>query len=73
MVKHIGFAGILAMDKSVEWDENPEQIAEKQYMKVNGADRETFIDDKRKAFDMWIKRNQFEWKQDLSLVNGAMP
>jgi len=59
-VKHIGLAGILASQGKLDY----EKVVE-HFMKVNGCDRRTFEEHKKKAFAQWRERSRYEWKVDL--------
>jgi len=59
-VKHIGLAGILASQGKL----NYEKVIE-HFMKVNKCDRRTFEVHKKKAFEKYHERSQFQWKIDL--------
>jgi predicted RNA-binding protein with PUA-like domain len=59
-VKHIGLAGILANEGKLDYDEVIEH-----FCKVNECTKSEFEKQKTKAFDVWSKRSQYEWKQDF--------
>jgi len=59
-VKHIGFAGILASQGRLDYDSVIEH-----FCKVNQCARKDFESHEKKAFDLWRKRSQHQWKQDF--------
>lgn len=59
-VKHIGLAGILANEGKLDYDEVIEH-----FCKVNKCTKNDFEKQEKKAFDVWSKRSQYEWKQDF--------
>jgi predicted house-cleaning noncanonical NTP pyrophosphatase (MazG superfamily) len=59
-VKHIGLAGILANEGKLDYYEVIEH-----FCKVNKCTKNDFEKQEKKAFDVWSKRSQYEWKQDF--------
>ena len=59
-VKHIGFAGILAREGKLDYDE-----VVKHFCRVNNCSVEEFMSHKDEAFEIWAKRNRYKWKQDF--------
>jgi hypothetical protein len=60
MIKHIGFAGIQASKGLLDMDNLIEH-----FMRVNGVDKKTFEEHRRKAFEIWRERSKHKWKTDL--------
>jgi hypothetical protein len=59
-VKHIGLARILANQGKLDYDE---VVA--HFCRVNGCTKKEFEKHKSKAFEIWAKRSEREWKQDF--------
>ena len=59
-VKHIGLAGILANEGKLDYNEVIEH-----FCKVNKCTKNEFEKQEKRAFDVWSKRSQYEWKQDF--------
>lgn len=59
-VKHLGFAGILASEGKLNYDE---VVA--HFMRVNNCDRKAFDLHSRRVFDQWQERSRHEWTIDL--------
>jgi len=59
-VKHIGYAGILAVEGQLDFEK-----VIRHYMKVNNCNKETFEKHKKRAFSKWRKRSTYKWKVDL--------
>jgi hypothetical protein len=60
MVKHIGYAGIRAMDGELDYDALIEH-----FLKVNGCSKEEFEAHISSAFEVWGERSEHEWICDL--------
>lgn len=60
MVKHIGFAGIRALDGELDFDK---VIA--HFMRVNRCSREEFDKAVALAFEVWEERSSHTWKCEL--------
>jgi len=56
-VKHIGLAGILAMDGKLDY----ERVIQ-HFLEVNQCTREEFDRHKTEAFEQWNERNRFPWE-----------
>lgn len=71
LVKHIGFANVLAQDGKI----NFETVVD-HFMRINGCDRKTFEKHKSEAFELWKRRSLYQWKLDLGeyeyMVNKRM-
>jgi hypothetical protein len=67
MVKHIGFAGIRAMDGELDYDALIEH-----FMAVNKCSREDFEVHKALAFEVWERRSTHEWFCDLGKYKGLI-
>jgi hypothetical protein len=59
-VKHIGLAGILAVQGSLDYD-----VVVEHFMAVNRCDLATFKAYKAGAFAQWRERSAHEWMVDL--------
>lgn len=59
-VKHIGLAGIHALEGKLDY----EQVVE-HFMRVNECNRETFEQHKKQAFEQWRLRSQYQWQVNL--------
>jgi len=59
-VKHIGLAGILAKRGELDYNDVIEH-----FCRVNDCAKSEFQKHKTKAFDVWSKRSEHEWKQDF--------
>jgi hypothetical protein len=59
-VKHIGLAGILALEGNLDY----EKVVE-HFTKVNNCEMRTFGKHRERAFDEWRRRSQYEWHVDL--------
>jgi len=59
-IKHIGLARILANEGKLDYNEVIEH-----FCKVNDCTKKEFEKHKAKAFDVWSKRSEYEWKQDF--------
>lgn len=59
-VKHIGLAGILALEGKLDY----EKVVE-HFMNVNNCDRRTFEEHKKRAFEKWREQSKHEWHIDL--------
>jgi hypothetical protein len=66
-VKHIGLAGILANQGKLDYGE---VVA--HFCKVNDCTEEEFEQHKSKAFEIWAKRSEHEWKQDFGKYKGLI-
>ena len=64
-VKHVGLAGILANRGELDYDEVIDH-----FCKVNDCTQREFEQHKTKAFDVWNKRSEYEWKQDFGEYRG---
>jgi hypothetical protein len=64
-VKHIGLAEILANRGELDYDEVIDH-----FCKVNDCTQREFEQHKTKAFDVWNKRSEYEWKQDFGEYRG---
>lgn len=59
-VKHIGLAGILSNEGKLDY----EKVIE-HFMKVNNCSRETFLEHRKEAFNVWASRSSHDWKIDF--------
>jgi hypothetical protein len=59
-VKHIGLAGILASEGKLDYNEVMEH-----FCKVNNCSEKEFEMHVDRAFEVWRKRSQHQWKQDF--------
>jgi hypothetical protein len=59
-VKHIGLAGILASKGKLDYNE-----LIKHFCKVNGCSEKDFQKHVTRAFEIWEKRSEHQWKQDF--------
>jgi hypothetical protein len=59
-VKHIGYAGILASEGKLDM-----QTVIRHFCRVNSCTEDMFTQHEAAAFDLWNKRNRFEWVTDL--------
>jgi len=55
-VKHIGYAGLLASEGKLDM-----QAVIAHFCQVNACTADEFTQHEAAAFDLWNKRNQFEW------------
>lgn len=65
MVKHIGFAGIRAMEGELDYDK---LVA--HFMRVNGCSREEFDKAVAVAFEVWEERSNHKWRCELGELEG---
>ena len=63
-IKHIGLAGILANEGKLDYDKVIEH-----FCKVNKCTKREFDAHKAKAFEVWEKRSEYQWEQDLGKYN----
>ncbi len=59
-VKHIGLAGILANEGKLDYNE-----VIKHFCKVNNCSEKEFENHVNRAFEIWRKRSEHQWKQDF--------
>jgi len=59
-VKHIGLAGILASQGKLDYDRVIEH-----FCRVNQCARTDFDSHEKKAFELWRRRSQHQWRQDF--------
>lgn len=59
-VKHIGLAGIFANEGKLDYDE-----VIKHFCKVNNCSKKEFEKHVDRAFEIWKKRSEHQWKQDF--------
>jgi len=59
-VKHIGLAGILANEGTLDYNE-----VLRHFCKVNGCSEKEFAKHVSEAFRIWEKRSQHPWRQDF--------
>lgn len=60
MVKHIGYAGILAEDGKLDYRE-----LIRHFMRVNECSYEDFEEHKAEAFEVWVSRSLEVWRCEL--------
>ncbi len=59
-VKHLGFAGILADQGKLDYNEVTRHFSE-----VNSCSNRDFETARERAFEIWRKRSKQEWTQDF--------
>jgi hypothetical protein len=59
-VKHIGLAGIMALEGKLDYKKVIEH-----FMSVNNCDRRTFEKHKKRVFEEWRERSKHKWYVDL--------
>ncbi len=64
MVKHLGYAGVLAMQGKLKYDS---LIG--HFTRVNECSVEEFEQHRQTAFDVWEKRSEHEWITEMSLLS----
>lgn len=60
-VKHIGYAGLLAEEGRLDFEEK----VVKHFMKVNRVGRKRFEDHRERAFRVWERRSEQKWRTDF--------
>jgi hypothetical protein len=66
-VKHIGYAGVLAMRGQLDLARVVEH-----FLRVNDCDRATFERHKREAFALWRERSRQSWRIHLGDYEGII-
>jgi hypothetical protein len=64
-IKHIGLAGIMADEGKLDYDK-----LVKHYCDVNQCSKKEFDKHREQAFEKWLERSGFEWKQDFGDYKG---
>jgi hypothetical protein len=67
-VKHIGYAGLLASEGKLDM-----QLVIRHFCQVNECSADAFTRHEEAAFDLWNKRNRYEWVTDLGKYMTAQP
>lgn len=66
-VKHIGLAGIHALEGKLNYEE-----VVQHFMKVNECGRDFFEQHKKQAFEQWRQRSQHQWKVELGAYKSLV-
>jgi hypothetical protein len=66
-VKHIGLSELRGSNGEVDMDK-----LIKHFMDVNDCGRSTFLEHKRKAYEVWEERSRHEWNLDLRDCNNHL-